>query len=124
MKSRIWLLVPLLVLGFISPPAIALTGDQLLQRCTTAVDSVGHKQCESYVAGIVDGINTMAISMKLLHQGEPEYPKLFCVASSDPIKSLIDAVIGYLSRNPDSRHYNAASQVLLALQEAFPCKAN
>jgi hypothetical protein len=101
-------------------PAWALTGEQLFQQCSAA-DSADRKQCESYIAGVVDGINTLTASMKLLHPSGPEYPKLFCVAPSEPINRLVDAVTGYLSRNPSDRHFGAASEVLLALQEAFPC---
>jgi hypothetical protein len=120
MKMRLKLLL-LFLLGSTSLPAWALTGDQLLQRCMTAAESLEHKQCESYIAGVVDAINTLTTSMKILHPGGPEYPKLFCVTPSEPIRSLVDATTGYLSRNPGSRHYDAASEVLLALQEAFPC---
>jgi hypothetical protein len=103
-------------------PALALTGDELLERCNTN-GSPERKLCEGYIAGVADTANTLTMSMTLLHPGEPEYPKLFCVASSEPIKNLVDATTGYLSRNPGSRHYGAASEVLLALKEAFPCNA-
>jgi hypothetical protein len=119
MKVKMQLLM-LLILCSTSIPLFALTGDQLLQRCAMT-DGPDRKQCESYIAGVVDGVNTLTTSMKLLHPGGPDYPKLFCVTSLAPIKSLVDATTGYLSRNPGSRHYDAASEVLLALQEAFPC---
>ena|SRR5580700_2062755 len=114
-------LLLLLSLGFSSHPAWALSGEQLLQSCSMVAGSTEHKQCESYIAGVVDGINTLVSSMKLLHPGGPEYPKLFCVTHPEPIKDLVDASTEYLSRNASSRHYDAASEVLLALQEAFPC---
>jgi hypothetical protein len=122
MKMKMWLqLLPLFFLVFTPLSAFALRGDQLLQSCTKTVESAEHHQCEGYIAGVVEGINTLATSMKLLHPGGAEYPKLFCVAPSEPIKNLVDATTRYLSRNPGSGHYGAASEVLLALQAAFPC---
>jgi Rap1a immunity proteins len=122
MKMKIWLkLLPLVFLGSVSLPASALSGDQLLQHCTKTVESAEHNRCEGYIVGVVEGINTLTTSMKLLHPGGPEYPRLFCVAPSEPIKNLVDATTKYLSHNPGSGHYDAASEVLLALQAAFPC---
>jgi hypothetical protein len=113
------LLLPLLTFG--SVPASALTGDELLKQCSVASNSLERQQCESYIAGVADGINTLMTSMRLLHPDSPSYPKLFCVASSKPVRDLVEATTGYLLRNPGRRHYDAASEVILALEEAFPC---
>lgn len=119
MKNFKWMqFLSLLIVGVSSFPAFALTGDQLLHNCSTAAGSSAHKQCQSYISGVVDGINTLTTSMKLLH---PEYPKLFCVTSSVSMKSLVSAVAHYLVRNPGKGHYGAASEVVLALEGAFPC---
>ena len=112
----------LILVGIWMPrSAFALTGDQLLQRCTAKAGSADYSQCESYIAGVADGTNTLMTSMRLLHPEGPEYPKLFCTATGTPTTSLVEAVTGYLSRNAGSRHFDAASEVLLALREAFPC---
>lgn len=66
-------------------------------------------------------VNVLATSMKLLHPDAASYPKLFCVESSRPVKDLLDAAVGYLQHNPNGRHYDAASEVVLALEQAFPC---
>lgn len=108
----------------LSMPAAALTGDDLLKQCSAEPNSVERKQCESYIEGVVSGINTLTISERLLHPGIDSYPQLFCVPRFTGTKDLVAATVNYLEHHADTRHYDASSEILLALQQACPCKSS
>jgi len=101
-------------------PAFALTGNDLLAQCVGGSDTAELKQCQNYILGVVDGVKTLGTSMRLLHPGSVSYPKLFCADNATP-DELIGATKAYLLKNPNSRQFNAASEVMLALRQAFPC---
>ena len=46
--------------------------------------------------------------------------KLICMPKGTQQGQIIDAVVSYLTENPDAREYVAAADVLNALKEAFP----
>jgi hypothetical protein len=100
----------------------AMTGDDLLKQCTAPDESVEHKQCGSYILGVMSGANMMMIGTKQLHPDSTIYPVLFCVTPSVPTPQLIDVVVKYLKANPEGRKYDAGSEVLLSFREAFPCR--
>lgn len=108
-------------LALTSLRASAMTGDELLTQCAAPEESVEHKQCGSYILGVMSGANMMMIGTKQLHSDSVAYPVLFCVTPSVPVKELIDAVLKYLRSNPAGRRYDAGSEVLLAFREAYPC---
>jgi hypothetical protein len=118
--TRLWLLAVLFML--ISPSVFALTGNELLKQCSAATASTGRKQCESYVDGVVSGINTLTTSMRILHPGSGSYPQLFCVPRFTATNDLVAATVSYLKQHTENQHYDASSEVLLALQQAYPCK--
>jgi len=111
--SRILALVLLLA----DQPVYAFTGEELFNECS---DAAKEKQCEAYVRGVADGVTTLTVTAGILHPDSQLYPRLFCVedVTSD---ELVRAVRRYLTDNPSTRHFNAASQVILALQGSFPC---
>lgn len=106
----------------LSMPAFALTGDELLRQCSGVGGSAERKQCESYIDGVISGVDTFTISVRLLNPGSTSYPRLFCVPRFTGPKDLVAATVKYLERHADTRHYDASSEVLLALQQAYPCK--
>jgi hypothetical protein len=118
--ARLWL--PAVLFMFISPSVFALTGGELLEECSAAADSVDRKQCESYIDGVVSGINTLITGMRILHPGNSSYPQLFCVPRFAATKDLVAATVSYLKQHTESQHYDASSEILLALQQAYPCK--
>jgi hypothetical protein len=61
----------------ISGPAFALTGDDLLAKCSSDLDAAKEYQFKTYILGVVDGAVTLATSVRLLHQDSVSYPKLF-----------------------------------------------
>ncbi len=105
-----------------SSPVLALTGDELLRQCSTAADALGRKRCESYIDGVVSGINTLTISMKILHPESNGYPQLFCVPRFTATKDLVTATVSYLKQHAGGPRYDASSEILLALEQAYPCK--
>lgn len=104
--------------------AANLTGAALLKECSSASDSISHKQCESYIAGVVDGAGTLMTSMKLLHADSEAYPRLYCVPRLTPAKDLVVSTVDYLLKHPATRHFGASSEVLLALEQAYPCRGS
>jgi Rap1a immunity proteins len=126
MRLGAW--VGVLVLLAVCAPQLAgatnLTGAALLKECSSPSDSISHKQCESYIAGVVDGADTLMTSMKLLHAGSKAYPRLYCVPHSTPAKDLVASTVDYLLKHPATRRYGASSEVLLALEQAYPCRGS
>lgn len=117
---------PLLILALLglclAKPAAALTGDELLMLCSSATGSSDQKQCERYIDGVVSGIETLTTGMRILHPGDSSYPQLLCIPRFTGTKDLITVSVSYLKQHAESRHYDAASEILLALQKAYPCK--
>ena len=118
MRFSLWALL----ISLVSPPANALTGEELLKQCSAAAYSVEWKQCESYIAGVVSGISTLTTSMRILHPESSSYPQLYCVPRYTATAELVAATADYLLHHLDTQHYEASSEVLLALQRAYPCK--
>lgn len=105
-------------------PVFALTGDELLSQCSATANTPERKQCESYVDGVVSGINTLITSMRILHPGSSRHPQLFCVPRFTARKDLVAAIVSYLKQHAESQRYDASSEILLALQQAYPCQAD
>lgn len=123
MRFSVWLGISALLMAHLAPPAYAenMTGTELFAKCTAAAGSVAHKQCRYYIAGVVDGADTLIISLRLLHPSNGVFHRLYCLPSGVDAKSLVSPIIRYLRNHPLTRHYGAASEVLLALKQAYPC---
>ena len=48
-------------------------------------------------------------------------PRTVCFGKGVRAVQIRDVAIQYLASHPQERHYDAASSVLKALQQAFPC---
>jgi Rap1a immunity proteins len=79
------------------------TGNTLYTQCTGTIQAY----CLGYVAGVMDAIANY---------------DLICVPPHVNLEQVQDIVVKYLHEHPESRHYSAASETTLALQQAFPCK--
>lgn len=101
--------------------AAEITGADLLAACLSAPRSVTRERCESYIAGVLDGVDTFLTSLRLLHPGSNAYPSLYCVPPVATKKDLVDATVDYLTKHAVKRHFGASSEVLLAMEQAFPC---
>jgi hypothetical protein len=60
--------------------------------------------------------------MRILHPESSSYPQLFCVPRFTATKDLMIATVSYLKQHAESQGYDASSEILLALQQAYPCK--
>jgi hypothetical protein len=123
MRIGICVSICVFVAMFASQRTIAaeLTGAELLEACLSAPQSVTRERCESYIAGVFDGIDTFLTSLRLLHPGSDAYPSLYCVPPSTTNKDLVDATVEYLTKHPSTRHFGASSEILLAVEQAYPC---
>lgn len=114
-------LVLLGIFAMVPVSAANLTGAKLLEECSAAPNSATHKQCVSYIAGVVDGIDALMTSLRLLHPFNNAYPQLYCLPPRTVATSLVAPTVDYLVKHPATRQYGASSEVLLALKQAYPC---
>lgn len=111
--------IALAVCIFMCQSARAATGEELFRQCS---DPMKEKECKAYVNGVADGVTTFTVTVQLLHPNDPSYPRLFCTETVTP-EELVRATRKYLASHPKTRQFGAASQVMLALQQAFPCRS-
>ena len=100
--------VPLLSKMFVS-------GNELYSYCQSA-SSVDQGICTGYIGGVVDSQITVLTALKLHNP--------VCGPQNVTTGEMKDIVLRSLREHPEERHYTAASLVLGALAEAFPCTSN
>jgi hypothetical protein len=104
----------LLSLG-ITDATAAATADQLSRTCaeypSKTNDSV---RCLSYISGVLDAYRT-------LNKLVPPRGRLFCITSSATPQAIIQVVKDDLQRHPEKLSMQAASVVLDAISDTFPC---
>jgi Rap1a immunity proteins len=66
-------------------------------------------ECYGYIIGVADVFDSQNASG-------------VCMPKEAVARQVIDVVKKYLTEHPETRDYTAASEVQVALQEAFPCK--
>jgi len=91
------------------------TGNLLYEKLTSS-NAFAKGYAAGYVAAIVDD-RQLAQNMGELSEGGLRV----CVPNEATVRQIIDVVKKYLENNPENRHYGAASSVVLALRQAFPC---
>jgi len=109
------------------------TGSELLNDCrqamrlidgdTTLTDKewVDGSHCTGYINGVIDGYAvTEAAEKARIHFSS----SLICFPKTGfmPTPQVVRVVVKYLRDNPTHLGEPGASLVLLAMQEAFPCK--
>jgi len=87
-----------------------MTGNELYTQCTSPDELV----CSGFVMGVSDTIAT--------YQSASAVRSVICLPKGVNTGHLIDAVVKYLGEKPEVRHYTAASSVIGAMLEAFPCR--
>jgi hypothetical protein len=113
------MIVPFLVLAIAFPPP-AERGLVLFQECKAeirVIDSRPHaladgnaaRNCEHYITGFVDGLSFDN--------------KLICVNAETPTRTLARLYVSYMEKNPKDLNELQASGLLLALQDAYPCRS-
>ena len=105
----------------VSLPALGMTGDELLNQCSSGALTLDRASCEGYIIGVEEGVDTLTMSQRILHQDNNIYPQLFCGSRWTSRDSLVRVVVPYLRHHPESRHFGAASEVTLSLEQAYPC---
>lgn len=97
-------------LVFLATPVYAgfHSGNSLHSICSEPQASFASGVCLGYVLGLNDTYEATGI-------------KFFCAPETVTAGQLMDIATKYLKDHPEARHYTAASQVSLALSEAFPC---
>lgn len=88
-----------------------MTGNTLLSHCDEP-DAIGTTYCVAYVVGIAD----------MMNDGISIGGRRACLPGGVTSFQVRDIAVAYLRRNPQSRHYIAASIVAVALADAFPCR--
>jgi hypothetical protein len=100
-------------------PAHAITGTNLVNWCEQ-YESGTNKQygdgsaCASYISGVVHTIISVQILVESL--------ELVCFPKTSVLDQYVMTAKKYLSEHPEDHHYNAASLLLVAYRQAFPCK--
>jgi hypothetical protein len=83
-----------------------ISGNALYDNCEpTALPT-----CGAYIFGVLD-LMAQTNGQLFAH----------CLPDKATGKQLIDVVVKWLRENPAERHYSAASNIQVALQQAFPC---
>ena len=89
------------------------TGNDLFDYCQRREAS-----CTAYVLGAVDGFT---YSDELHGQSEANHLTVFCTPDHANGAQLTDVFAKYLRDHPEKRHFAAASLILGAMMDAFPC---
>jgi hypothetical protein len=89
------------------------SGNELYDLCTSS-SAVKLGACSGYIMGVSDAESVLAT--------ETGHARLFCEPDSAVVRQDVDIVKRYLENHPELRHLSAASMVVFALQQAFPCK--
>ena len=94
------------VLGFIS-------GNQLLQMCQSASD-FDKATCVGYVTGFADSASKVSAT---------DNTCVFQTEKGVTQKQVVDIAVKYLVDHPEERHWLAATPLMAAMKQAFPCGA-
>jgi hypothetical protein len=86
--------------------ALALDGNELLQRCASIPDG------KLFCTGFVDGIHRLLRGSQF---------HLVCSPDDVTTGQVRDIAVRYLLDHPADRHHNAEEVVTFAMIEAFPC---
>jgi len=95
--------------------AVYVTGDDLTVACLSESPQK-ILSCIHYVAGVID-YHTMMQSLGTTPVVD------FCLPKSLPIEQAALSVVDYLRKSPQHASFIAAPAVMMALQEAYPCRS-
>jgi Rap1a immunity proteins len=108
------LVAGLLSLGITDAKA-GTTASQLSRACAEYPSKTDRSVlCLSYISGVLDAYRT-------LNQLVPPRGRLFCITSSATPQAIIPVVRDDLLRHPEKLSMQAASVVLDAISDTFPC---
>jgi len=95
------------------------TGNDLYEWCSQGAPTSGQGEvniatCRMYVVGVVDAIHSISATQNI--------GCVFSLPRGITMQQLQDVVTKHLRDEPESRHYTAYSQVVVALKAVFPCR--
>jgi hypothetical protein len=92
------------------------TGGQLARACAEyPSQSDGSALCLGYISGVLDAYRT-------INKVVPSAGRRFCISNTATPEVIVQAVKDALLSHPDKLFMQAASVVLDAISEAFPCE--
>lgn len=93
----------------------AMNANTLYEYCKSS-DTARNLTCVSYILGASDSYAS------LTQAGAA--PARVCMPEGSTRVQLRDVAVKYMEAHPEYRHFSAASQVILALMDAFPCEGS
>jgi hypothetical protein len=115
MKLKILAFVAVMAMSVINPAnAKYFSVKKLLSECETE-SSINRAICNGYLAGANDAHE--------LHTGLDEgAKKSICIPAGASIERLRKVFVKFVNDNPKDSHQDAASVLITAFAESFPCK--
>lgn len=95
----------------VDPPSVN-TGNELLYTCSNENEPASFWICAGFLQGVRDTVDLFAVAEKRKH---------ICIPATATNGQIRDVAVAYLQANPAKRHYRAASLVMSAWMQAFPC---
>lgn len=89
-----------------------LNGNELLEFCRDLEGGQPSLHCASYLLGLVDYESDLQMLGKAPH---------FCIPVGVTARQMRDVVVRQLESDSAQRHLSAASHVVIALADTFPC---
>lgn len=112
-------------LGWVSPAAANITGNQIYGICTSEPLA-----CASYFTGLIEGVKWGATMVTVASGAATETADVnlftdiiiqYCLPDGADNRQMIDVAVKFLNDNPSQRHESARTLATLAWREAFPC---
>lgn len=130
-RRRIWLILTgIAVIGSEFPVRAAdeqtvhafLNGNLLLESCRDSTRG-GANVCLGYVQGAIDTILLFkGLAVRATQSDTPVLAGWGCFPAGVTAGQGRDIIVRYLESHPERRHISGATQVYIALSEAFPCQ--
>jgi len=115
MRLRILAIVAVMAMSVINPVnAKYFSAKKLLSECETE-SSINRALCNGYLAGAND-------AHELHTELDEGAKKSICIPAGASIERLRTVFVNFANDNPEDAHLDAASVVITAFSEAFPCK--
>jgi hypothetical protein len=118
------IIVAIVILFIMAGQAVCdTTGGELLPQCKDVVldkttkDSYKVTALAGFCVGFINGVWSTSEVYRAVFKG----PRLFCLPTGIDDIQLVKVVVKYLGNHSEQLHYEASSQVLAALKDAFPC---
>lgn len=111
---------------FLVAPAMADTGNEVLQRCNDGQGSFGQSFCLGYVSASMDAHETDNMSRFLRAitdgaEGASSVRSSYCLPKESTLGQAVRVFVRYAEQHPEKTHVPADRLIRISLEEAFPC---